>query len=113
MAEIDAKAERKDEGDESAEIVRDALKVYDDWMDRERHNIEAGYDDLEFRAGNQWPEEIEAQRVAEHRPCQTINQIPQYVRQVTGDMRQMRPAIKVVPVDDSGDEEKEIGRAHV
>ena len=106
MAETQAQTERKDEGDESAEIVRDALKVYDDWMDRERHNIDAGYDDLEFRAGNQWPEEIESERVAEGRPCQTINQIPQYVRQVTGDMRQMRPAIKVVPVDDSGDEEK-------
>ncbi len=106
MASPDAQTESKDDGDESAEIVRDALKVYDDWMDRERHNIDAGYDDLEFRAGNQWPTEIEAERVAEGRPCQTINQIPQYVRQVTGDMRQMRPAIKVVPVDDNGDEKK-------
>lgn len=92
--------------DDKAKIVRDALKVYDDWMERERANIEAGYDDLEFRAGNQWPEEIEAARIEEGRPVQTINQIPQYVRQVTGDMRQMRPAIKVIPVDDHGDEEK-------
>jgi len=106
MADPNDKIERDDEGEDNAEIVREALKVYDDWMDRERDNIDDGYDDLEFRAGNQWPEEIEADRVAERRPCQTINQIPQYVRQVTGDMRQMRPAIKVVPVDDSGDEEK-------
>lgn len=106
MAEIDAKTKSKDDGDDGAEIVRDALKVYDDWMDRERDNIDEGYDDLEFRAGNQWPEEIRQEREDENRPCQTINQIPQYVRQVTGDMRQMRPAIKVVPVDDSGDEEK-------
>lgn len=106
MAETEAQTDRKDDGDESAEIVRDALKVYDDWMDRERDNISEGYDDLEFRAGNQWPEHIKQEREDENRPCQTINQIPQYVRQVTGDMRQMRPAIKVVPVDDSGDEEK-------
>lgn len=95
-----------DSDDEKARIVRDALKVYDDWMERERANIEAGYDDLEFRAGNQWPPEIEAARIEEGRPVQTINQIPQYVRQVTGDMRQMRPAIKVIPVDDQGDPEK-------
>lgn len=95
-----------DSDDDKAKIVRDALKVYDDWMERERANIEAGYDDLEFRAGNQWPEEIEAARIEEGRPVQTINQIPQYVRQVTGDMRQMRPAIKVIPVDDHGDAEK-------
>jgi len=113
MADIDAKPERDDDGDESTEIVRDALKVYDDWMDRERHNIEAGYNDLEAKAGNQWPDEIEAERVAEGRPCQTVNVLPQYVRQVTGDMRQMRPAIKAVPVDDSGDEERAEARAGV
>lgn len=113
MADTEAQTERKDDGDENAEIVRDALKVYDDWMDRERHNIDAGYDDLGFKAGEQWPEEIEAERVAEGRPCQTVNVLPQYVRQVTGDMRQMRPAIKVVPIDDNGDEEKAEARAGV
>lgn len=71
MAEIDAKTEHDDDGDENAEIVRDALKVYDDWMDRERDNIDEGYDDLEFRAGNQWPEEIRREREDENRPCQT------------------------------------------
>src|SRR5687767_13782620 len=37
------------------------------------------------------------------RPCLTINGIPQFIRQVTGDMRQMRPSIKVNPVDSRRD----------
>lgn len=97
---------KQDEGDEGQKIVRAALDLYDAWMQRERENIEEGYDDLEFRAGNQWPEAVKQIREEEGRPCQTVNVMPQYVRQVTGDMRQMRPAIKVVPVDDHGDEEK-------
>lgn len=98
---------------EKLDLVRDALKVYDDWNDFEKHNIEAGYDDLEFRAGNQWPLDIERERTDEGRPCEIVNQMGQYVRQVTGDMRQMRPAIKVIPIDDSGDEEKAEARAGV
>ena len=99
--------DKKDEkGDDGQDLVRAALDLYDDFMQREGRNVEEGYDDLEFRAGNHWPTDVLATREEEGRPCQTINQMPQYVRQVTGDMRQMRPAIKVVPVDDHGDEEK-------
>jgi hypothetical protein len=36
-------------------------------------------------------------------PVLTNNQMPQFVHQVTGDIRQMRPAIKVVGVDDQSD----------
>lgn len=104
-AETESKKEEAGE-DEKLELVRDALKVYDDWRDRELPNITEGYDDLEFRAGNQWPSDVERERIEEGRPCETVNQMPQYVRQVTGDMRQMRPAIKVIPIDDSADEEK-------
>jgi hypothetical protein len=92
--------------DENAAIVKAALDLYDAWMLRERGNIEEAYDDLEFRAGNQWHDEDLQLREDEGRPCQVVNVIPQYVRQVTGDMRQMKPAIKVIPVDDNGDEAK-------
>lgn len=97
---------KDDAGEGDREIVRAALDLYEDFRQREADNVREGYDDLEFRAGNQWPEDVKASREEEGRPCQTINQMPQYVRQVTGDMRQMRPAIKVVPVDDNGDKEK-------
>lgn len=68
-------------------------------------------DDLRFRAASpdnfyQWPSSVRSQREADpsgQRPCLTINKIPQHVNQVVNDVRQNRPAIKVVPVDDKAD----------
>jgi hypothetical protein len=60
-------------------------------------------DDLAFLAGQQWPEAVEAEREAEGRPCLTINQLPQFVRQVVNEARQNRPSITVQPVDDQAD----------
>jgi hypothetical protein len=47
----------------------------------------------------------QALEVRKNRPTLTINRIPQFIRQVTGDMRQMRPSIKTVPVDSRGDKD--------
>jgi hypothetical protein len=47
----------------------------------------------------------EGAEVRKNRPTLTINRIPQFIRQVTGDMRQMRPSIKTVPVDSRGDKD--------
>lgn len=99
------KVEPVSAGDDDADVVKAALRLYDAAYEREEHNILEGYDDLECRAGNQWPSDVEAERVADGRPVETVNQIPQFVRQVTGDMRQMRPAIKVVPTDAAGNDE--------
>lgn len=71
--------------------------------DIEKDNIAGAYDDLEFAAGNQWPVELRREREGEGRPCLTINQVLTFCRQVTGDMRQSRPAIKVYGVDDKAD----------
>lgn len=60
-------------------------------------------EDLEFRAGKQWPDAIQQERERDGRPCLVINRIPQFIQQVTNDQRQNRPAIKVHPVDDSAD----------
>lgn len=90
---------------ETFDVVKAALRLYDASYQRDEHNIIEGYDDLEVRAGNQWPADEEAKRKDDGRPCETVNQTGQFVRQVTGDMRQMRPAIKVVPVDDDATEE--------
>lgn len=60
-------------------------------------------DDLEFRAGDQWPAEIKRQRYQDQRPCLTINQIPQFIRQITNDQRQNRPSIQINPVDSEAD----------
>ncbi|WP_018184702.1 portal protein [Kaistia granuli] len=83
------------------DFIATALKRYDAGYDRERENIDWAYEDLEIRAGNQWPEY--AKKARKDRPTLTVNRIPQFVRQVTGDIRMMRPSIKVVPVDNRGD----------
>lgn len=62
-------------------------------------------DDLEFAAGNQWPDKIKSEREQDGRPCLVINKIPQFIQQVTNDQRQNRPSIKVHPVDDNADVE--------
>jgi len=62
-------------------------------------------DDLDFKAGKQWPEQIKIARESENRPCLVINRMPQFVRQVTNDMRQNRPSVRVSPVDSDADPE--------
>lgn len=88
---------------EKDELLKTARARWNRGMDRERENIKLAYDDLDFLAGNQWPVEVAKTRNDESRPVLTNNQMPQFVHQVTGDIRQMRPAIKVVGVDDDAD----------
>ena len=82
---------------------RAALKRYDNGVDHERENLTAAMDDLRFRAGDQWPAESRQERENSNRPVLTINRTGQFVRQVTGDIRQTRPAIKVRGADDQAD----------
>jgi len=86
------------------EIHSEALHEYERAWEKEQHNIEEAYEDLRFRRGklaDQWTPEALAMRTG--RPCHVVNLLPQFIRQVTGDMRQSRPGIKVVPVDDKAD----------
>jgi hypothetical protein len=66
-------------------------------------------DDLRFATLDQWPADVRAMRendaVNGARPCLTIDQINQYITQVSNDMRSNRPSIKVRPEDHEGDEE--------
>lgn len=97
--ETELKLSRK----EKDELLKTARARWDRGMDNERENIKLAYDDLDFMAGNQWPVDVAKTRNDESRPVLTINQMPQFVHQVTGDLRKMRPAIKVVGVDDQAD----------
>ena len=62
-------------------------------------------DDLKFKTGDQWPEDIKRRRDADNKPSLTINKVNQSIRQVTNEQRQNRPAIKCSPVDDIADVE--------
>jgi hypothetical protein len=88
------------------EIHREAMLEYERGWEREHQNIDEAYDDLRFRRGrqaDQW--EPNALLARKGRPCHVNNKIPQFIRQVTGDQRQMRPAIQVVPTDSGADQD--------
>ncbi len=94
-------------GDKEAEpkLVDLAKKRFQQAADAESEMRKFALDDLKFRAGEQWPDGIKRQREIDGRPCLTINQMPQFIRQVTNDQRQNRPSIQVNPVNDEADPE--------
>lgn len=86
---------------DKAALLAEAKENYRRGYERDKDNIEAGYDDLKFLDGEgQWDSSIREERKRDDRPCITVNVLPQFVRQITGDMRMNKPAIKVTPVDD-------------
>lgn len=72
-------------------------RKYEQGIDADLDNRTAAMDDQMFAAGFQWTAQAERERIADDRPCLTINRIPQFLRQVTGDVRLNKPAIKVRP----------------
>lgn len=73
-----------------------------DWRS-DRDNRDDALSDLKFAGGDQWNPSVKAQREAEGRPVLTINRMGQFVRQVSGNLRQSYPAITPVPVDGGSD----------
>lgn len=82
-------------------------------IDATADNRKIQLEDVKFAAGSpdngwQWPEQIRQARENDPngaRPVLTINKLPQHIRLVTNEQRQSRPSVKVLPVDDEGDEE--------
>lgn len=75
-------------------------------MEADRENRLRAQDDLENLTGEgQWPDDVRKEREDDGRPCLTINRLPQFVRQVTGDIRRMNPAISVIPSDEAASPE--------
>ena len=87
------------------DVLQTARQRFERAISADRENSEEAHDDLKFRAGEQWPEDVRRERESDGRPVLTINKIPQFIRQVTGDIRINRPAIRVRPVDDKSDPE--------
>jgi len=82
--------------------VRD--RIQESWNFDKANRMDAATD-LAFLAGDQWPEAVRRERESNARPMLTINRLPQFVRQVTNDIRQAEFAIKVAPEDDKSDPE--------
>ncbi len=72
-------------------------------IDADDHNRQAAIEDLKFLNGDQWDRAEEQRRRLRGRPCLRTNELPKYVNQVVGDMRQNRARVKVRPVDSAGD----------
>ncbi|MGB0507764.1 MAG: portal protein [Pikeienuella sp.] len=89
--------------DKSAALLREARERFDEAYEEDHWNREQARDDLEFLAGEQWPETVRSEREADGRPILVINRMPQFLRQVTGDIRRTNPAIKVLPADGEAD----------
>lgn len=92
------------------DIIAAALDRMDEAVDADRENREEALHDLESLAGHQWPDDIRQSRESEGRPCLTINRLPQFVRQVTGDIRNMNPSINIMPGD--GDASSEVAEIY-
>ena len=92
--------------DDKEDLVVEIKEFFDLVATNDSENREGWLDDIKFYSGQQWPDQLKRMRESDPngpRPCLTINKLPLHVRQITNDVRQNKPAIKVHPVDDKGD----------
>ena len=87
----------------SDEDMKLARERYERGINREQKNREDARSDLKFKVGDQWDEQH--QRLRGDRPTLTFNRQLSFVRQVTGDIRQNKPAIRVRPNGDGADKD--------
>jgi hypothetical protein len=86
-----------------SDFHKEAVEAYEADWNADRDNRRDAAEDLRFMGGDQWEPGLREARQALGRPVLTINRTGQFVRQVTGDMRQNRPSIRVFPVDGETD----------
>ena len=83
--------------------IANAIKFLQFANEADQMNRSEALEDLKFAAGDQWPVEIQNSRVLEARPCLTVNKVDAYCRQITNQMRQQRPRIKVHGMNNESD----------
>jgi hypothetical protein len=84
----------------------DAKEDFKLCVDAEADQRKEALDDLKFALlGEQWHDKDRSSREAQGRPCLTINRLPAFIKQVTNDARQNRPAINVHPAGDGSDKD--------
>ena len=86
-------------------FLAQARKRWELASEEESDNRKKALDDLKFRAGDQWDGNIKSDRDGDNRPCLTINQLPQFIRQVTNEQRQNRAAVNVSPTGEGATKE--------
>ena len=92
--------------DAKAVMLSDIRIKYQDAINADRINRADALDDLRFLRGrleDQWDLITPEQRM--DRVTLVVNRLPQFVKQVTGEMRQNKPEIRVLPKDDRASKE--------
>ncbi len=93
---------RKSDAQKLCDEIRENIQAA--WShDRDNRHDQAS--DIAFFASDQWPEDTRREREDSGRPMLTVNRLPQFVRQVTNDIRQADLAIKVAPIGGEDDDE--------
>jgi hypothetical protein len=87
------------------DILRLARERMNESHSSDQIHRERAEDDLRFVVGDQWDETDRQDRESEGRPCLTVNIMAQNVRQVTGQIRSLNPAIRVAPADSAAKKE--------
>ena len=88
--------------------VKEALQMYEDYQQGWNEIYTKARDDLDFYIGDdnsQWDNAAYLSRNGLGRPCLTVNVLPQFVHQVTNQIRQNTPTINVIPSDVKSSEE--------
>lgn len=99
----------KDKKPEPDSIVETAKKRYDRAVDCYGPNRSLALEDTRFAMGDsdngwQWPADIYRTRNnVDKKPCLTINTTAQHCNQIINNIRQNRPAARVLPVDNGAD----------
>lgn len=84
-------------------IIDKVIKRLKTATDADKHNRDAGIEDMRFVNGDQWSTEEKKRRADKGRPALQINLLPKFVDQVVGDMLHNTPQIKIRPVDSRAD----------
>ncbi len=88
------------------DILKEARKRFNSAVEFESENRTVMLEDARFEAGDQWPNKIKQYRERDPygpRPCLVLNRVSKHKRNIVNDIRQNRPQIKVLPIDDDAD----------
>lgn len=88
---------------------KEAQKRFREALDFDKDNRDHAMEDLKMRAGEQWAAADLAERQRDKRVTLTFNRYPQFIKQVTGEIRRNKPSIHCFPGDGAAD----IKTAHI
>jgi len=88
-----------------AEFLAERIKELDADLLADSHNRIDAVEDLKFATvkGAMWDAQVLAERETDGRPSLEVNLFPQFINQVTGDIRHNRPRARIAPGDSTAD----------